>query len=490
MQTLIPRSLSLALTATLLAALSVGCTTDDKPKTSDSDTSASADATSGDDGTGTDGTSGSDAAGGSDSTSGSDAATADSGSSDAGATDTGPAAKYTTCPEVGDCVAKACEKNEKDCEKACLAEASNDALLKAAPLLSCYQTKCIDGACKDSKEEGCANDCLSAMCTADFIKCIDTPAKGTKTCGTAFSCFDGCDIAKGDGFACYSKCIDALSDDDVKLLVAMGECMAKNPGKDPEKVCGTEMITCMIGTKTGTKGCASVFSCSEDCQKAGGKDDECMVKCLGDITKEAQGAFVKVMPCLGDDEKMAEKECQTAMKGCIDPSGTATCAETFSCISKCPDDKGPGCMFDCMSKTDSKGYDQAQEISACFMADEATPASTPGGATPTGNDGPDPECIKTIITCAAPSGQGKCPDLLKCMDDCEDKSSGDDNGLECVFACAPKVTQAAFDNLMTLSTCSDKCEKQCEQDKDKDTCEGACMLKDCPAAAKACSPPK
>ncbi len=475
----------------MIATLAIGCGSDTtKTPTTTTDTSAGSDAITTADGAGADGA-GTDAVNG-DTTAATDAGktdagTTDAGTTDAGTTDAGPTAKYTTCSAVGDCVSAACAANAKDCEKPCLADASADALQKAVPLLSCYQSKCVLGACKDSKEPKCAADCMTQQCIGDFIKCIDTPAVGAAACGTSFDCFDACDLNKGAGFACYSTCIDALTADDTKLLGDVGVCMAANPGKKPDEACGKEMFACMVGSKSGDKACFSVFKCSTDCQKDGKSEDACMVACLGGLTKAAQGAFIGLAPCLGDDKKMtSDPKCQAALKTCLDPKGTATCAATFTCASKCPGgNDDPSCMFECLHDSSSAAYDTFLEISACNPPGDVTPTSPPGDVTPT-NSGPSEACLKSMVTCAAPSGKGDCVALFGCFQTCQ-KSLKEDNPMACMFQCATTGTTQAYADLIALGLCSDKCEDTCAGKGD--ACENTCMSQDCPAALKACSPP-
>ncbi|MCO4763782.1 MAG: hypothetical protein KC502_19875 [Myxococcales bacterium] len=474
MRKYIPRGLLLL----VMVMMTVGCGSDGGETTkTDAGTST--------DGASEDGSIGADAAGVD------GAASGDGQSSDAAASDAGQSAKYTTCSAVADCVDKACEKAEEGCEKTCLADGSKEALLGAAPLLSCYSSKCLEGACKDSDDDDCENDCMTEQCTAEFFTCIDTPATGKGLCGSSFDCFDKCDESKEGRFACYTTCIDSLSKDDTKLLEAVGTCMAANPGKNPEKVCGNEMFGCMLGSKTGDKGCHTIFSCSAACEKKDGKDANCMGKCAGDLTKDAQKAFIALGPCLGSKDMDTDPKCQAALKTCIGPSGKATCQDTFGCASKCPEGDDPSCMFDCLHQTDEAGYAAFSKIAACngngggatTPPGGVTATDAPGGATPTDDD-MSPECISAMISCAAPSGTGDCAAVGKCVFGCMDKSK-EDNPMSCIFQCASSGTAKAFGELAAFAQCDDKCEDKCKGKGD--SCTNQCMQTDCPGPLKACS---
>lgn len=454
-----------AMTIALLTVFLAACGSDEaKTPATSTDAGAAADTASSEDGS-----------------TGTDVATSDAGAT----TDAGPAAKYNTCSEVGTCVSVACVDNKKDCEKPCLADASADALKTAAPLLSCYQDKCVAGKCKDSKDPKCGDSCMTEMCAPDLIACIDTPASGKETCSVALTCFDKCDLADASGFGCYTACLDALTPEDTALLKSLASCMGDNPGKDLEKVCSKEFFGCVIGSKSGDQGCHTVFACSEECIKAGGTEDSCMSTCVAKLTKESQTAFMATIPCLGDSNLDSDPKCAAALKTCIAPSGKGSCSETFDCTSKCEtsdNEDDTGCMFGCLHESTSDSYDAFLALAKCGGDGEAPP---PGGVTPT-NDDTNAQCIQSMVSCAAPSGKGDCGALQKCFETCEKKQKNDGNPMSCIFDCADVGSSQAYADLITFSQCNDKCENECSGKGD--SCSTTCMTTNCPAAVKTCMP--
>ena len=480
----------LCLAALLPLSLAVGCSSDDggeSDKAADAGSSADAaadqDGIAGDAGAGDAGT----ADVGTADVGTADAGAHDSGPTDAGAADSGPtdagtSPKYTTCAAAMDCVSKACSIGGADCAKTCLDASTPVAKAKAEAFYSCFEDKCVNGACKDSKDPDCAGECMGTACTDVFLGCVDSEAEGDKPCGAGFGCFDACDSSKGDNFTCMGKCIDAMTAADVELLKAVGACIAKNPGQKIEQACGKELFTCQLGAKHGTQGCHTLFKCGEDCEAAGGKDDACMFECGSKLTEKAKAQFMDLIPCLGK-QPGDSADCQAKFKACISPTGNKTCKETFECAGKCPQgNDSPTCMFGCLHETDSAGYDAFQGIQACNTPQGATPTDPPGGATPT--EGPSKLCIDSVVTCAEPSGTGGCAALLACSDACGKNNGGKNDGFGCVFECADKANKQAYTDLFTYSTCINACKKQCAG-KDS-ACGTTCTQSKCPAEIKAC----
>lgn len=455
----------------MLAACGTDATTTDKTDTATSDTATSDTASD---------TAGGDTAGvdsvGSDSTAG-DATT------DADVEDK----KYTTCAPLGDCAIAACAATgfAEGCANACLSDANGAALQVAAPLLSCTQKICVP-ACKDSKEPGCLGGCIFESCTADFLGCITqgvTPA-GTDACITIPGCLQGCDLTKASPFTCMTKCIEKTDATGLGLLKAVGECQAKaaKDGKDGDEACGKEQFDCVVSGKSGALKCFEAFGCSETCMTAGGSDEQCMFKCLPTLTKEAQGQFMSMLPCLDD---MGAEGCGAKVVACAAPSGTAGCGASVACMIKCSDKDGdppPSCFFNCIHA--AKATSAAATlgvIGACNDGDE--PAPTPGDVTPT-DAPPTPECIGAMFVCAEPGDTGdNCKVMTACIAKC-DGEGGD--GFSCALGCAGKGAKAEVKLLSDFMACQMKCEKEC--DGKEESCEGACVSKDCPVAAAACIP--
>ncbi|MCB9739793.1 MAG: hypothetical protein H6747_11035 [Deltaproteobacteria bacterium] len=486
----------------LAAVAALGaCSSDDgsggKTTTTDtaggSDTTGGSDSTGGSDGTGGD-TTGVDSVGGD--TTGGDTTGGDTTGGDTTVEDTGPAKKYNSCPELGDCVLAACApKGFADgCSTQCIEDSAQPAINKGLPLLSCVQKTCLPK-CKDSTDPGCLNSCMSEECVADLVPCItDIPEpKGDKTCMEAGSCFDSCE-GKPNTFACLSGCVATTDKAGVEALSAMAKCMATaiKDGKDPEEACAQEFIGCVVSGKSGDAKCIDFFSCHSECAaKSEGSDDACFAECLPKLTKEAQGQLIAAAPCFeggGDDPKCGEK-----MLACIDPSGTETCLSTFGCVEACNAKAGengdPGaCIFGCIGKTSKEEAPLVLGVmKACDDGDEAAPA--PGEATPTGDKGPTKACVDSIFACAKPAETGEnCAQVGACMAKCDsDNGEGGDGGFGCPAQCAAKGAKAEVEKFVTVMFCDQGCAKQCESSSEEG-CKDKCIASTCGAEAAACFP--
>jgi hypothetical protein len=363
------------------------------------------------------------------------------------AKDTTTAAKFTTCIDVADCVAKACLTNEKDCEKACLAQGTNAALTKSVPFLLCYQGANCDKKCEGSEEKDCFERCVVTSCTDPMMNCIDTGKSGEDVCASALDCFGGCDLSKDKPFTCFSQCYNKLSKESKPLLGKFMNCMGK-AGDKGMAACGDEMIACTSGGKTGDKGCGFGIKCMDECDTGADKTDGCIAKCLPQMTSEAQKLFFGINTCEQQPTPKAQNDCmqQKVMTCMLDGlSGEKMCLDGFDCMEKCnaPSSTPNGsqgsdtCIPQCIGSM--KKPEQAKFIAASGCLD--------GG-------GPDQKaCQKSLLACIAPDGQKNCGEGFMCIQDCSKSSTP---SLGCLFGCI-KDTDAK-DEAEQLWSTLDSCE--------------------------------
>lgn len=407
--------------AATLTALSLGC--DDGKGATAADAAAKSDAAT--DGSAADGATTDTLAVGNDGAAGSETATLSDSAADAApdtAPDSAPAAKYATCAAVAQCIADACNPQAVGCEAKCLADAAGDATGKALPALACYSDKCAKGACKDSKDPTCADNCFKAACLPQLFTCLDDGKAGTQTCDTTKTCFDACKLGTPGAFECMSKCYNALDAKAKTAANALGACFAKQPaGKDPSQACMAESVACFVGDKAGDKPCFAMFSCSEACKKSGKDDYSCGIQCLSQTSKAGQKEFLDLLPCVGGNGPMTP-ECGAKFVACAEPAGTADCLGGIDLIGKCQQSGGgggdnPTCMFEAMHAMTKEAALLLMQVSPCFGKNDPASAKT---------------CAPLFLQCVNPSGTADCSATAGCMQACPK----DDGG--CMFGCLKK----------------------------------------------------
>jgi hypothetical protein len=369
---------------------------------------------------------------------------------------------YTNCVALSDCVAEACKTNAKDCEKPCLAAASADALAKAVPLLGCIQGQCTQGMCKDATDTTCMDDCLGQKCGLPLTACVDDGKAGAAQCGEAMGCFDTCKIASGTPISCIAKCYNALAAGGKQALGKLLTCFQAKGGQE---ACAGEMIQCLVGGKTGDKGCYTFFGCQQTCGE--GEDLQCIGNCAGQMTAAGQNALIDALPCFGAESTPV---CQAKMLACIAPTGADSCVQTFDCIGKCPSggpgqDPGPACIFECF-------HGGAADTIGLFT--ELTPCGDPGSD--------KSKCADGFLKCAKPAGTKTCGQVTSCSQACSNQGPG------CLLKCLADGSAAATADWKAAYVCTQACGKQCQGDKDPKACEDACNATKCLAEITKCMP--
>lgn len=414
------------------------------------------------------------------------------GDGGAGATDGGGGGKLTTCTEVGDCVVKACAPVgfKAGCSDKCLGDAVEPAALaKAAPALSCVNDTCIAKVCKDSKDPKCLDDCLGDKCIGPILKCLDDGKTGDKPCPAVGPCMDGCGLGTPDPFKCMNKCVNTLTGDGKKQVMALGDCVAKEGGVDK---CFGEALVCFTAGKTGDKPCGFISGCIEACEKkAGGENEGCVFECLAQVDKEAQGLFGQMgkAGCFPDDEgggkdKPPTPECLGLMFQCAlhKQSGDLMCHEVFKCTEGCvveevkkaggnvPNDKMNEikgiCMMGCGGKLKQEVQKAFLDIVPCMGKDD------------------DPACVAKLLACVAPSGKATCSETGGCIAKCPEFTS--ESGMNsCAYDCLHNATAAAAtDMLAAMGLCENGPSKECIDQATK--CGGASTGKGDCTALKVC----
>ena len=416
------------------------------------------------------------------------------------------------------CLATECTNTATD-EPDCLDDCMNERCL--GPVLACLDdgktgdqlcpsiSGCMDN-CSILKPEPfkCMNACVNTLdakakaqlnaltkcmaenkgdmdkCFGEVATCMTAGKTGDKPCGYLMQCMDGCDEKDGDDGACTFKCLAELTAEGQALFGKMleADCMGDDEGGDeggPQGECGKLVFECAIQGQSGDLKCHEVFGCAEKCAadmvKDGKKPDQgaCFMMCAGKLSKAAQPAFLEAAACFG---KEGDAKCDAAMMTCIAPSGTANCAATATCISKCPPsqgDDGPGsCMYECL-----------------HAAKDAATAGTLMTAVGKCENGPTPDCVAAALVCGAAAGKGTCASVLQCMETCMGKD-GDGNGLFCAISCLPDAEPKAADAFAALMTCQSTCENDCEGKPDSKACEDTCMGTKCKDQVAACPVPK
>lgn len=368
-------------------------------------------------------------------TGGDGAVTDTSGGGDGSATADAPKAKYETCVQAAQCIADKCNPPSSGCDAPCTPESSPAALAGALPMLNCYQTKCLAGMCKDSKDPACGDQCFKAACLPELFACLEDGKVGAKGCDTAKDCFDTCKLGKPDTFTCLSACYNQLDANAKTAAKTMGACFAKNPSPDPTKACVAETIGCFVGDKAGTEPCFSVFTCAEVCKKAGKGDDfTCSIGCLTKVSKPGQKAFVDMVPCFDNDK---DPSCPAKFLACADPVGTADCLGGIGLMDKCQKASGggdnPQCMFEALHGMTKEAAMTLMELTPCFG--KSDPAS-------------QQKCAPLFLKCVNPNGTNDCTTIATCMQKCP-KDDGN-----CMFGCLKQGTKEAATAAWAAANCS------------------------------------
>jgi len=343
--------------------------------------------------------------------------------------------KFETCMQTAQCFADKCNPPTAGCDAACTPDSSPAALAGALPMLSCYQTKCLAGLCKDSKDPGCGDQCFKSACLPELFACLDDGKPGIKPCETTKSCFDTCKLGKPDTFACLSTCFNTLDAGAKVAAKTMAACFAKNPGPDPTKSCIAETIGCFVGDKSGNEPCFTVFQCSDACKKAAKGDDfTCSIGCLGKVSKAGQKAFTDMVPCLGNEK---DPVCAAKFLACADPVGTADCLGGLGLIDKCQKASGggdnPQCIFEAVHAMTKEAAMTLMEVSPCL--DQNDPASAQ-------------KCMPLLLKCVNPNGTSDCGAVATCMQTCP-KDTG-----TCMFGCLKQGSKDAASAAWAAAMCS------------------------------------
>jgi hypothetical protein len=443
--------------------------------------------------------------------------------------------KYGTCAAVTDCAQAACA-NSKDsaCAKDCLAGANPAAAPTATALLSCIQTKCMAGECKNSTDPKCVSSCATLRCMPAIFECIEDGKSGSGSCGDIKGCFDTCNASGTNVMGCLQTCYGKVSADAKAKGKVFATCVANAPaGSDPTAACLKETIGCFVDGKTGTKGCYESMPCLSACGQSADPFN-CALKCIGEMTKPAQDAYAEVSPCLGQDVTPAAG-CDDKLVVCLAPTGTQTCEEALGCVMGCDKQGGgnddPTCVFSCLHNTTAaadkllltklgcnpadpgcsegiisciapSGSATCPAVISCATGCSLVQGQSPDmacifgcikkGSTATANAAygvlncmgkPDNAgCVDQEVACYQPSGTSNCPQVTTCVQTCY--ANGGDVGT-CQTGCYSAASVSGFKDFLAWSTCQQGCSASCKNDQ---TCTNSCTDTQCPVAKSACTP--
>ncbi len=294
----------------------------------------------------------------------------------------------------------------------------------------------------------------------------DTGEDEDESCLAAVICLTACD----DDLACETACMAKADDHALARLQAAAPCFGGDDGGPPDAACLEKIMACI--DPSGADACGDVLECVMGCDNDQGS--MCMFGCLHDGTPAAAAEALDVVSCMNaaDDGSMA---CLPDTLACINPSGALTCIELNSCMQQCGGDEdgegqGPGCMIDCLEQGTPESAEQVMAASPCWGGNDDLPAE---------------QCIEALVACFAPSGDGDCMAVSKCLQACVPAGGGGPE-MECATACMTTSSKQGLWDFLTMSTCKDDCEKECGDTPD---CAGPCAESKCPDAVAACSAP-
>ncbi len=300
----------------------------------------------------------------------SDSAVDDSTVNDSAGTDaiadTGPA-KYPECLSLIGCIAQSCSPANwaPGCDATCLTGTSPAVAAGYASVSACIQNTCRDGLCKGSSDPKCIGQCIGAKCMNKIAVCGANGKTGTAICGSYFTCSQACGTAK-DPLACVSTCYAALSDGAQSEYAALDACTSAAGGSDAFASCPEQALTCLAGGASGNKSCIDALGCAGACNiGTDAQKGACMTQCWSQTSSAAQTAFAGALKCSG----INKTGCVDSMLACTDPSGTATCTATLTCMQGCqqtdPQAKAT-CFYGCLHTASPAEAKKNLDLQVCM----------------------------------------------------------------------------------------------------------------------------
>ncbi len=274
----------------------------------------------------------------------------------------GAIAKYQLCSSLLTCVWVACGgSTDPKCADICLGVASAAASAAVQPYLSCVNAYCVNGLCAGNPDKNCINQCAGQKCIFPAIACGADGKTGSADCVSAFGCMDTC---KEKGPDCNYGCYGNLSKAAQTQFDTLFNCAAAAGGQDAFAACPGQALTCIAAGKTGSGGCAPLFSCMDGCEKLPENSKAgCMAGCWSSASPTSQQQWVAISKCLANPTQ----SCAATLATCAGPKGTKTCLDAVTCWGQC-DKEGQKseCHFGCLAAASAVEANKAAELFMCI----------------------------------------------------------------------------------------------------------------------------
>ena len=162
---------------------------------------------------------------------------------------------------------------------------------------------------------------------------------------------DGCAKAQ-DSFKCLAGGYDTLKADQQAAWLAMNKCLAGSVAADRWNDCLPFVLACAADGKVGPKPCRDIMACEGACGSASHLY-LCAGKCMAAGTAAAQADFLTVRKCVyaAETGKADDGQCFSSVAACAEPTGMASCAQTWDCTNKCKGSSGKAelyCVTSCL----------------------------------------------------------------------------------------------------------------------------------------------
>jgi len=366
---------------------------------------------------------------------------------------------YPTAVMLADCLGRECQKNSNTCYDICFAEGSEEAKTLGDPLWSCWKAKCqSSGAAGDELED--MTKCLMLKCAPELRSIIIPGKTGATDCPGTLTCMEQCDPSKTGLFTCYQQCFDEATDVGRNALTQCGECASKIDGEQGD-ACHAEIVACFSDIQLDSGKCVTFAACSEACP-SGKNNDACTLQCRDRLDDDGKKKFDDLLPCFA--QGVSTPKCSKAVASCIEPSGPRSCLDTYRCASNChgaisafsKKDK-IGCLYSCMHNGTPDAAENITKIGNC----------QPGGDSN--------KCMTGLVDCSAPKGEGSCPGIQTCNDECNKQGGSDNAKVVCLLECLHDAKPAAAKAYTDVLGCYTPCENSCGKSKNCQTkCANTC----------------
>ena len=252
------------------------------------------------------------------------------------------------------------------------------------------------------------------------------------------------------------------------------------------------MVPCLIPDTPGDLGCGPGLGCLFDCTEAEPPVEPatCISGCYAQLTAEAQSELVGFGGCIAEPDPLTFEECFTLGVACVGASGDGitNCVDTLTCfetkmMSQVTPAGGPLFIFECLGEASEQAAQEATDAFLCMISSQADESSQMGGF----------PCSDELVTCANPSGDGGCADLMAClMEECEDEEGpASMGGLGCMASCLSQSSPEGVNQYFSMSSCYPDCASNCgagENTPPDEACFSKCYEETCAPLFEKCMP--